>query len=146
MSVLGRLASALGRNDERPNVQLAETLAASADAAAIAELVAALAGKAAVANDAIKVPSGGEETAGCFVGGLATYHTGTNVDMKLGDADAVTTPVNYSTGKEVVDRNQNGRIGAKFLRRFNVIFDYESERMILEPRAEAIADNVTSQP
>jgi len=55
MSVLGRLASALGRNDEQPNVELAEALAASADGAAIAELVAALDGKAAIANDAIKV-------------------------------------------------------------------------------------------
>jgi len=55
MSVLGRLASTLGRNDERPNVELAEALAASPDPAAIAELVAALEGKAAVANDAIKV-------------------------------------------------------------------------------------------
>lgn len=54
MSVLGRLASALGRNDERPNIELAEALAASADAAA-AELVAALAGPIAVASDAIKV-------------------------------------------------------------------------------------------
>lgn len=55
MSVLGRLASALGRNDERPNVELAEALAASPDAGAVAELVAALDGKSAVANDAIKV-------------------------------------------------------------------------------------------
>ena len=55
MSVLGRLASALGRNDERPNLELAEALAASPDAGAVAELVAALEGKAAVANDAIKV-------------------------------------------------------------------------------------------
>jgi len=55
MSVLGRLASALGRNDERPNIELAEALAASADAAAAAELVAALAGPIAVASDAIKV-------------------------------------------------------------------------------------------
>lgn len=55
MSVLGRLASALGRNDERPNIELAEALAASADAAAVAELVAALAGPMGVASDAIKV-------------------------------------------------------------------------------------------
>lgn len=55
MSVLGRLASALGRNDERPNVELAEELAARPDAGAIAELVAALPGPVAVANDAIKV-------------------------------------------------------------------------------------------
>jgi hypothetical protein len=56
MSVLGRLASALERNDERPNVELAEELAASSDIAAIAELVAALTnGTTAVQNDAIKV-------------------------------------------------------------------------------------------
>jgi hypothetical protein len=55
MSMLGRLASALGRNDEQPNVELAEALAASPDPAAVAELVAALSGKSAVANDAIKV-------------------------------------------------------------------------------------------
>jgi len=55
MSVLGRLASGMGRNDERPNVELGEALAASGDAAAIAELVGALTGPAAVASDAIKV-------------------------------------------------------------------------------------------
>jgi hypothetical protein len=55
MSVLGRLASALGRNDERPNVELAEELATKPDAAAIAELAGALSGAVAVANDAIKV-------------------------------------------------------------------------------------------
>lgn len=55
MSVLGRLASAVGRNDERPNVELAEALAAAPDAAAVAELVAVLTGPVAVANDAIKV-------------------------------------------------------------------------------------------
>ncbi|WP_055046882.1 hypothetical protein [Devosia sp. A16] len=56
MSVLGKLASALGRNDEQPNVELAEALAAKPDVAAIAELAAALAtGSTAVSNDAIKV-------------------------------------------------------------------------------------------
>ena len=56
MSVLGKLASALGRNDEQPNVELAEALAAKPDAAAIAELAGALAtGTTAVSNDAIKV-------------------------------------------------------------------------------------------
>lgn len=56
MSVLGKLASALGRNDEQPNVELAEALAARPDAAAIAELAGALAtGPTAVSNDAIKV-------------------------------------------------------------------------------------------
>ena len=56
MSVLGKLASALGRNDERPNVELAEALAAKRDAAAVAELAGALAtGSTAVSNDAIKV-------------------------------------------------------------------------------------------
>lgn len=55
MSVLGRLASALGRNDEQPNIALAEALAASPDPAAVEELVTALDGKSAIANDAIKV-------------------------------------------------------------------------------------------
>ena len=56
MSVLGKLASALGRNDERPNVELAEALAAKPDVAAIAELAGALlGGSTAVSNDAIKV-------------------------------------------------------------------------------------------
>jgi hypothetical protein len=56
MSVLGKLASALGRNDEQPNVELAEALAAEPDAAAIAELAGALSsGPTAVSNDAIKV-------------------------------------------------------------------------------------------
>lgn len=56
MSVLGKLASALGRNDEQPNVELAEALAAKPDATAVAELAGALAtGSTAVSNDAIKV-------------------------------------------------------------------------------------------
>ena len=56
MSVLGRLASALERHDERPNVELAEALVARPDKAAIAELAGALStGSVAVQNDAIKV-------------------------------------------------------------------------------------------
>jgi hypothetical protein len=56
MSVLDKLAGALGRNDERPNVELAEAIAAKGDKAAIKELVAALsAAPVAVQNDAIKV-------------------------------------------------------------------------------------------
>lgn len=56
MSVLGKLASALGRTDERPNVELAEALVVKPDKAAIAELAAALSnGTVAQQNDAIKV-------------------------------------------------------------------------------------------
>ena len=56
MSVRGKLASALGRNDERPNVELAEALAAKPNAAAVAELVELLStGAVAEQNDAIKV-------------------------------------------------------------------------------------------
>jgi hypothetical protein len=56
MSVLGRLASALGRSDEQPNIELAVALAAKPDAVAVAELAGALAtGPTAVSNDAIKV-------------------------------------------------------------------------------------------
>jgi hypothetical protein len=54
--VLARLASALGRNDERPNVELAEDLAKTGDKAAIAVLAKTLGeGPLALQNDAIKV-------------------------------------------------------------------------------------------
>jgi hypothetical protein len=56
MSVLDKLASALGRNDERPNVELAQALASKPDHKAIAELIEALStGTTAQQNDAIKV-------------------------------------------------------------------------------------------
>ncbi len=56
ISVLDQLASALGRHDERPNVELAETLAASGDKAAIVVLVSVLiTAKTPIQNDAIKV-------------------------------------------------------------------------------------------
>lgn len=56
MSVRGKLASALGRNDERPNVELAEALAARPNTASVSELVELLsAGTVAEQNDAIKV-------------------------------------------------------------------------------------------
>lgn len=56
MNVLDKLASALDRNDERPNVELAEALVAKPDRKAIATLADALSsGSVAVQNDAIKV-------------------------------------------------------------------------------------------
>lgn len=56
MTILEKLASNLGRRDERPNVALAEILVASGDQIAIAELAKALAGGTiAVRGDAIKV-------------------------------------------------------------------------------------------
>jgi hypothetical protein len=56
MSVLDKLASALHRNDERPNVELAEALVAKPDKKAIAALADALStGTTAQQNDAIKV-------------------------------------------------------------------------------------------
>ena len=56
MTVLDKLASALERNDERPNVELAEALVAKPDRKAIATLADALStGSVAVQNDAIKV-------------------------------------------------------------------------------------------
>ena len=56
MSVRGKLATALGRNDERPNVELAEVLAARPNAASVTELVELLStGTVAEQNDAIKV-------------------------------------------------------------------------------------------
>lgn len=87
------------------------------------------------ANDAIQVPAEGEESSACFVGGLATYRSGTTVDLAIGEAPQVRTPVMYSLGEEVMDTGQHGRIGARFLRRHNVVFDYANERMVLLPRA-----------
>jgi HEAT repeat protein len=56
MSVLDKLASALERNDERPNVELAEALVAKPDKEALSVLAEALSGgTVAVQNDAIKV-------------------------------------------------------------------------------------------
>jgi hypothetical protein len=56
MSIRGKLANALGRNDERPNVELAEALAAKPNAASVNELVELLSGgTVAEQNDAIKV-------------------------------------------------------------------------------------------
>jgi hypothetical protein len=55
MSIANRLASALERNDERPNVELAEALVAAPDKAAITELAALLAdGSKPQKHDAIK--------------------------------------------------------------------------------------------
>lgn len=54
--VLERLASALGRNDEEPNIALALALVAEVDEVAIGQLVEALKGKdQAIGFDAIKV-------------------------------------------------------------------------------------------
>lgn len=54
--IASRLASALDRNDERPNVALAEELAASSDPDAVAELAGLLeTGDKAQRHDAIKV-------------------------------------------------------------------------------------------
>jgi len=54
--VRGRLASALGRGDEAPNIALAEAVAAAGDTGAMAELAALTAsGTAAERSDAIKV-------------------------------------------------------------------------------------------
>ena len=55
MSILGELAHARGRRDEEPNVVLAQALAASGDAAGVAELAKAVEhGPRPLQNDAIK--------------------------------------------------------------------------------------------
>ena len=86
------------------------------------------------ANPSIVVPPGGKESKACFVGGLARYQTGSSVRLALGDAPAVETPASYSIGDEVIDAGQHGRIGSRFLARYDVVFDYRRGRMILEPR------------
>lgn len=54
MKVLDKLASALGRRDEQPNIELAEYIAAHDDKTAVEQLVAALDMKKDLANDSIK--------------------------------------------------------------------------------------------
>jgi len=56
MSIADRLAGALDRRDERPNIELAVEIAASGDKAAVGELVALVqSGKPRQRNDAMKV-------------------------------------------------------------------------------------------
>lgn len=56
MSITGKLASSLGRNDEAPNIELANVIAAAEDKAVVKELVALLAHKSKDwQNDSIKV-------------------------------------------------------------------------------------------
>jgi len=40
--------------------------------------------------------------------------------------------------KLAIEGKQNGRLGSRFLRRYNVIFDFSRERLILEPRAAGL--------
>lgn len=92
----------------------------------------------------IVAPAQGETKNGCFVGGLASYRTGTTVDIDLGQGVALNTPADYALGKEVIDEGQHGRIGSRFLRRHNVVFDYSRSRMILEPRVVDAAAPATA--
>jgi hypothetical protein len=89
---------------------------------------------------AIREPAEGRVRNACFVGGRATYKVGAPVQLDLAGT-ATTTPAEYAVGRDVVASGQNGRLGARFLARFNVVFDYARERIILEPRQspEAVA-------
>ncbi|MFC3815158.1 aspartyl protease family protein [Lysobacter sp. GCM10012299] len=88
-------------------------------------------------SPAIKAPPGGRGREACFVGGRATYTVGAPVHLGLAGG-VITTPVEYATGREVIAAGQNGRLGARFLARFNVVFDYARERIILEPRRRPV--------
>jgi hypothetical protein len=55
MIMIERLATNLGRNDEEPNIELAEELVKNEDAEGIKEIVGGLTQKKAIANDSIKV-------------------------------------------------------------------------------------------
>lgn len=90
-------------------------------------------------DPAIPLPAEGKETSACFVGGLARYRAGEAVQLALDGAATQSTPVQYALGDEVIDGEQNGRLGARFLSRFNLLIDYPGERMILQPRASATA-------
>lgn len=84
-------------------------------------------------------PAGGETKNGCFVGGLAKYQTGSTVGLSLNGAPALQSPADYALGAEVIDTDQNGRLGSRFLRRHKVVFDYSRQQMILEPRTAPVA-------
>ena len=92
-------------------------------------------------SESIVVPSGGKTDYACFVGGRAKYHTGTSVDIGFGSGHSVSTPARYSLGEEVIDAGQNGRIGSRFLSRYNVVFDYSRGQMILEPRKHMVSSH-----
>jgi hypothetical protein len=81
------------------------------------------------------VPAGAERGEACFAGGKAEYQRGSTVRLSFGDEAGVELPAQYSIGREVRDDGQHGRLGTRFLRRYNVVFDYARERLILEPRA-----------
>jgi hypothetical protein len=83
----------------------------------------------------IVVPEGGERVQACFAGGMAEYQRGSTVSLEFGDAAGVELPAQYAVGREVKTDGQHGRLGTRFLRRYNVVFDYARERLILEPRA-----------
>ena len=85
---------------------------------------------------AIREPADGRVRNACFVGGRATYRIGAPVQLDLA-ATTTTTQAEYAVGRDVVASGQNGRLGARFLARFNVVFDYARERIILEPRRSA---------
>lgn len=85
------------------------------------------------ASPSIVVPAGGKEVSACFVGGEARYHVGSEVALDLG-AGAVTTPVMYSIGDQVIEPGQHGRLGSRFLKRHKVVFDYSRGQVIFEPR------------
>lgn len=89
-------------------------------------------------NPAIREPVDGPIRSACFVGGRATYKAGAPVQLDLAGS-AATTPAEYAVGRDVVAAGQNGRLGARFLAHFNVVFDYARERIILEPRRTAEA-------
>ncbi len=55
MPILNKIASALGRNDEQPNIELAEQLVNTQDKESIAEIVSGLRMDKAVASDCIKI-------------------------------------------------------------------------------------------
>jgi len=95
-------------------------------------------------DPAIVVPEGEDATA-CLVGGTATYRRGPPVSVRLGDGASSLAPALYATGAESMN-HENGRVGARFLQRFNVAFDYPGARMFLRSRdpltsSAAIDDN-----
>ena len=67
---------------------------------------------------------------------MAEYQRGSTVRLGFGEESGVELPAQYAVGREVKSDGQHGRLGTRFLRRYNVVFDYARARLILEPRAK----------
>ncbi|MFT7133128.1 MAG: hypothetical protein ACI81O_001840 [Cyclobacteriaceae bacterium] len=68
------------------------------------------------------------------ISGAITSHVGSSEFLSLGNSTLRSVPVSYAVAGGDIDDDNNGLIGSEILSRFNVIFDYPSERMFITPK------------